>query len=329
MPEISRQGGGPVLRSPNFKIIFAAVLLVSFMTVGFTVAHKDVTITDGNKTKAVSTFAGTVSKLLKQEGITLGAYDAVDPGLETRLEDGATVCIKRGFTVTILVEGSEEKFVTLPAKVKDILAAANITIDDDDIVNPSRDAVLKAENSIQVSRVSTDRVVVQEEIPFKTVREPDRTLAKGINKTKVKGKPGLQENVYEVTFVDGKETERKLVDTKILQEPKDQVVYTGTLQIASRGGVEFSFERAITAVSTAYTYTGRNTYTGTRPKVGTVAVDPRVIPLGTRLYIENYGYGVARDIGSAIVGNRVDVFMESEAAARRWGRRTVKVYILK
>ena len=59
-----------------------------------------------------------------------------------------------------------------------------------------------------------------------------------------------------------------------------------------------------------------------------IAVDPRVIPLGTRLYVDGYGYGRALDVGGAIKGNRIDVFLPSEAECRRWGVRTVKVYIL-
>jgi len=80
-------------------------------------------------------------------------------------------------------------------------------------------------------------------------------------------------------------------------------------------------------VATAYSLDGR-TATGTRPGPGTVAVDPAVIPLGTRLYVEGYGYGRAEDVGSAIKGNRVDVYFEDPDRARQWGRRKVKVYIL-
>lgn len=81
--------------------------------------------------------------------------------------------------------------------------------------------------------------------------------------------------------------------------------------------------------ATAYTYTGNRTFTGTWPSRGTIAVDPAVIPLGTRLWIEGYGLGIAADTGSAIRGNKIDLFMETETECIKWGRRTVIIRILK
>ena len=70
------------------------------------------------------------------------------------------------------------------------------------------------------------------------------------------------------------------------------------------------------------------TATGTRAVRGVVAVDPRVIPLGTKLYIEGYGYAVAADTGGAIKGNRIDLVMNTVRECRKFGRRQVKVHIL-
>ncbi|MGI6005359.1 MAG: 3D domain-containing protein [Christensenellales bacterium] len=88
------------------------------------------------------------------------------------------------------------------------------------------------------------------------------------------------------------------------------------------------YSKVITCSATAYTATGNRTATGTVPSVGTVAVDPSVIPMGTRLYIQGYGFGVAADKGGAIKGNKVDVFFNSRTQCLNWGRRSVKVYIL-
>lgn len=80
--------------------------------------------------------------------------------------------------------------------------------------------------------------------------------------------------------------------------------------------------------ATAYCYTGNRTYTGTWPSRGTVAVDPAIIPLGTRLYVEGYGEGIAEDTGGAIQGHIIDLYMESEDECWAWGRRTVEVRII-
>lgn len=83
----------------------------------------------------------------------------------------------------------------------------------------------------------------------------------------------------------------------------------------------------ITFEATAYTWTGYRTATGTWPSRGTVAVDPRVIPLGTELYIEGYGPAVAADTGGAIKGQIIDLYMDSEHECLQWGRRKVEVQI--
>ena len=84
----------------------------------------------------------------------------------------------------------------------------------------------------------------------------------------------------------------------------------------------------ITFEATAYTWTGYRTATGTWPSRGTVAVDPRVIPLGTELHIEGYGPAVAADTGGAIQGQRIDLYMDSEHECWQWGRRKVEVRVL-
>ena len=87
-------------------------------------------------------------------------------------------------------------------------------------------------------------------------------------------------------------------------------------------------ERVMMMEATAYTWTGNRTASGTWPAVGTAAVDPKVITLGTKLYIEGYGPAVALDTGGAIRGHIIDLYMESEDECWAWGRRTVKVRII-
>ena len=79
-------------------------------------------------------------------------------------------------------------------------------------------------------------------------------------------------------------------------------------------------------VASAYTHTGNNTASGIYPHYGVAAVDTSVIPMGTKMYVEGYGYAIARDRGSAIKGNRIDLFFETRSEAMSWGVRRVKVY---
>ncbi len=109
-----------------------------------------------------------------------------------------------------------------------------------------------------------------------------------------------------------------------------RVINTRTyLSSVSRGARNAGFREAIYMESTAYSpLAGSHTASGTEVSVGLVAVDPSVIPLGTRLYVEGYGYAYAADTGGAIKGDRIDLFFDSEWQCEQWGRRTVKVYIL-
>ena len=84
----------------------------------------------------------------------------------------------------------------------------------------------------------------------------------------------------------------------------------------------------VTFEATAYTWTGYRTATGTWPSRGTIAVDPTIIPLGTRLFVEGYGEGIAEDTGGAIQGEIIDLYMLDRNEALSWGRRTVEVRII-
>ena len=92
----------------------------------------------------------------------------------------------------------------------------------------------------------------------------------------------------------------------------------------SRGG-----ERILTMEATAYTWTGQRTASGTWPAVGTVATDPEVIPLGTRLWVEGYGEAVAEDTGGLVKGNIIDIYLPTEDECWQWGRRQVEVRVIK
>jgi 3D (Asp-Asp-Asp) domain-containing protein len=132
---------------------------------------------------------------------------------------------------------------------------------------------------------------------------------------------------------------RKLVKTETIKQSKDRIVAVGTKvnspQMVSRGNETVSQEFYVTA--TAYTAncggcSGR-TRTGinlrSNPNMKVIAVDPRIIPLGSKVYVEGYGYAVAADTGSAIRGYKIDVFFPEKSSAFQWGRKRVKVKIIK
>ena len=182
-------------------------------------------------------------------------------------------------------------------------------------------------HGFQTKKIETHQV----EVPVSVQYERVDTLPKGTEEVLQEGTPGLDEVQEEVHYNHG-----EVVDTKELQRTtitpmKPKIIRAGTRDIE----VSRSYNRVkevITMEATAYLPTDGGgdgiTATGIPARHGVVAVDPNVIPLGTRVYIPGYGEAIAADTGGDIVGNRIDVVLEDYGSAMQFGRRTVDVYIL-
>lgn len=312
----------------NFLWVAAILLVISFAITGYAWARKDVQLVDDGHRKTVTTFAQTVGQLLADEGVTLGAYDQVEPSLETPLKKGMEITISRAFPVTVRVEDQVLEIETLPVTVREVLHKARVSLNPEDQVTPGLEELVSRGTEIIVTRIVTEEIVIEEEIPYQVVREKEPTLERGLTKVVQKGQKGMMQSIYRITYANGEEVNKELVSKTVVKAPVDEKVLIGDLQVVSRGGVDYRFRESKVVEATAYAHTGNRTKTGTWPKRGTIAVDPKVIPLGSKLYVEGYGPGKAEDVGSAIKGNRIDVFVDTEEEAKKWGRRTVKLYIL-
>lgn len=239
--------------------------------------------------------------------------------------------LNRAFDTTkniTLVMG--DKVTTISTKailVKDILRETDVEFKPEDRIIPGLEE--PAADTIRIIDVKTGIIAMETDVPFPTEKKYDGEMFKGDERVIQKGKKGLEKHIFEVTYEDGQEVERVIREKVVSRAPVKQVLALGTRQTVSRSGSTLEFDRMIQMSSTGYTHTGRMTYTDIWPTPGIVAVDPRVIPLGTRLYIDGYGHARAMDTGGAIKGNRIDLFFDSREEALRWGRRSVKVFILK
>ena len=167
------------------------------------------------------------------------------------------------------------------------------------------------------------------------------TLAPTASKVVSAGSPTIREKLLLFKRTSDSTVQVKVVSTRVIQYGKPKVVLSGILayehyaHLAKRGfeGTVRLANAALEMLATAYTANcygcSGMTKSGVRAGYGVVAVDPAVIPLGTRLYIKGYGSAIAGDTGGAIRGNRIDLGFDSSDAAFAFGARPVRVYILK
>jgi len=187
------------------------------------------------------------------------------------------------------------------------------------------------------SKDEVKEVELREPIPYPTLRKSSSELRSGTSKTVRAGVNGEKIVIYRVHMKDGQEVSREEISSKVVKQPVQEIVKSGSMpQFASRRGGYFGGHKVISMVATGYSASPKDnggnrsgrTAAGLRIGHGVVAVDPQYIPLGTKLYIEGYGYAVAADTGGAIKGNRIDLGYDSRSESQKIGRKSVRVHIL-
>ncbi|MDI6906862.1 MAG: ubiquitin-like domain-containing protein [Thermoanaerobacterales bacterium] len=309
-------------------LALAALLVMLVGLAGWAWAKKNVTVTDGDRSWRVVTYRDTVAGVLAECGLRLGPHDTVSPAPEEKLRDGARIRVLRAVPVAVRVDGQTRRLLTAAGSVGEVLRGCGITLGRYDFVEPDSVSPVRAGMTIKVTRVDLRVEERRVPVPYRVVRRPDGHLARGLYQVIRPGRTGEELQRWEIVCHDGEPVHERLVDRRTLSAPRHQVVAMGVAGTVSRGGRIIHFREARDMRATAYTYTGNNCATGVAPAPGIVAVDPQVIPLGTGLYIEGYGYARAMDTGGAVKGQTVDVFFTTRDAALQWGVRQVRVYVL-
>jgi len=298
---------------------------------------KQVTITVDGKESKYWTTADTVEEFFKEQKIVVEDHDKLNVTLDTEIKSELMITLEKAFNVTVVDGGKEEKVLSTSTTVADFLKQQGIKLKELDRVEPNLTEKIQKDSVVNIIRVEKVTDVVEEPIDFAVENRKDSTLAKGSEKVIQSGEKGLKKKEYEVIIENGKEVSRKLIREEVVKDSQTKIVAIGTkeiLQTTSRGD-EVVNEFYVT--STAYTAycNGCSGYTATginlraNPNIKVIAVDPSVIPLGTKVWVEGYGYAIAADKGKHIKGNRIDVFVPSKSEAYRWGRKTVRIKILK
>ena len=317
---------------------------------------KRVTLVDDGVPQQL-TAAGSVQRLLELQGVDLAERDQLNYQLRDILTDGMEVVISRAFDILVRDYGRDFELTLTEGSVAQALELAGLTLEGEDFVEPEADAALEPGMTIEVMRVvyrERERVTA---IDFEVERRNNANLDLGVNRVEQQGVRGEKRIVYSDRYVNGERVESTVVEEEIVTPPVPEIRVVGTRTVRLSPGVTpistlapppgliiengrpTNMVRQVhVGTATAYTYYGQGiTATGVPARLGHVAVDPRIIPYGSHLWIVSndgryvYGYAIAVDTGGFVRHANapiVDVYVPNSAFARQWGRRAVTVYVL-
>ncbi len=350
-------------------VLLAVVFIVAVVTTSATSIGDIVTIVEGDESRTVYTDSTLVKEIIGEQGIEVTNRDLICPAVNSELADDNTVIIRRLKLIDVYCDGKHVSYWTDANTYGEFLLNKPELADDDDICDVDYQAELKPSgNVVNITKISRAVQQVESEIPYKTKTVYDSNLEKGQRKVTTSGKNGKMVTSYNIEYHNGVEVLRSVGKQTVVEEPVEEVITEGTYVKPSSNttssatkpvsaapsseaslvvnGKPVSYKTVLTCQATAYDlsfescgkYPGSPGYgitaSGTYAKPGTVAVDPKVIPLGTKMYIVStdgsvvYGFCTAEDTGGAIKGNKVDLFYNTRQECLQFGRRNVLVYIL-
>lgn len=336
-----------LIRAAALVLVGAATVSVLSQTV---FAKNTYRITVGDQVVVHTTYETDPAEILEEAGVTVNDVDKVET-LPTDAEGVSEITVVRGQNVTINYCGERTEVIAYGETVEQLFDRLGISIrEESDIsVAPNAQVTEDMEISITTTIVSEDAYTVA--IPFETVYQKTDLLPAGKEVVLTKGVEGQTICTAEVTYVNGKEENRKVLSEKIATEPVTEVIAVGTGNGSAKKGEYIVGDGVlITETGDVLTFTHRRTFkataycrieeggeitsTGTPTRVGAIAVDPRVIPYGTRMFIATkdgayvYGVATAEDCGGSIKGERLDLFYETMDECVIFGVRDCDVYFL-
>ncbi len=345
-------------REPLNLILALFIVAGSLFTLTSFILVRDITIDDNGTKIQLHTFNRKVEDVLREAGLTLHSKDRVAPDLGESLSRVDAIEISRAYPVFVRIDGQEFDIWVTEGRVEDILGQSGIRLGEQDTINQGLSAETRPHMAIEITRIFKQLLTETAVLSYREVRQQNPSVDRGFTRVVQKGKDGLREDIIEVTYADGKEEERDLVDSQILRPRQDRIVEEGSnTMLTARGGRSIRFIKAMYVQATAYCsgtaesgcpidergysvctgkYSNGITATGVKAIAGTgdlnnphiISVDPRIIPLRSQVYIAGYGFARALDTGSSIKGHRIDILFPTHSAARRFGRRQLKIYLL-
>ena len=345
-------------------------------------------ITDGDRVTVHRSYSSDPYEVLTEAGIELEEEDTYETGYADGMNQ---ITVRRMQMVTVINRGAQSVIGTYGETTGSLLARMGITPGTGDTLSCSSET--QTYDGMTIELVHTETRIEEEDttVPYPVNYYEDPDLEPGAEIVLVPNAcpmeiNGLTHVKSEVTYRNGKEVSRVIVQETVQTKPVTQLVirgvdrtimeqpadpepaeqaapaassgaasgssssgssssggsrYDGSAEtdgnvIMTSSGESYTYVDVMTCSATAYTCEGYvgHTYSGTLARVGAIAVDPTVIPLGTKMYVVSndgqyvYGYCVAEDIGGGIKGNKIDLYFDTYAECWDFGVRMCTVYIL-
>jgi uncharacterized protein YabE (DUF348 family) len=304
------------------------VLQVRTQAVSFTLTENGISTTHEST-------GSTVGDALAQAGVKLNSADTVTPSLLSTLTPGLHVYVRYAQHLVVRTGGVDSDLYTQASTIGQALTDAGLA-QDGDVVVPERATAVRNNMVVGLTTIRDVKESKDTPIAYDTVYKYDANMASGTQKVTQAGADGYLRQEFIVKWINGMEVERQSLGETTVQ-PTQEVVTIGTKQQTAPPPAPNASApdgsqcwQTVTVWSTYYTAAsagGSRTATGTGVYKGIVAVDPRYIPLGTRMYVPGYGYALAADTGGGVKGYWLDVAY-GEGEAIDWYSHYVDICIL-
>ena len=317
------------------------------LAIHLTSAHTVTVVADGMAKSTVVYEGQTIADALQACGVTVDSNDKLTAPTTKQVSADMVIEVTRRHAVKFTADGETKDLLVEDTTVSALLAEQGIKLGKDDVVTPELTTKITADTDVTVQRVKYEEVTAEEAIPFTETVTNDSSLPRGVTRVDVQGQDGVQEVTRRNKIVDGVITESTVLSSTVLKEAVNQVSRVGTKDpngyatiesdgtVYDQNGNQVNYTKLLTGKCSAYTG-GGITATGAPAAFGRVAVNPNVIPYGTKLFICSpdgkvvYGYAVASDTGGACMRNTIiaDLYYDTLSECYQIGVRNMNVYIL-
>ncbi|MBO9598399.1 MAG: DUF348 domain-containing protein [Cohnella sp.] len=345
-------------------VLLSAILLFAVLTMFMSLLQpaeaKSISIVDNGVTSVIQTRSSDIQDVLAEQQIRVGPYDRLSM-TTGELVKGSTIVIDRAKSVTVKADGKEAVKYTTADSVGEAIKELNLSLGGEDRVSPALHTPVTEGMEVAITRVRTEVVESSQAVAFKVVEQKNADLTEGKTKVVKTGQEGQVVVRTAKVYEDGKLVGERVLEKTVSKPAVHQVVAIGTkkpevktltyngkpteaeAKIVQLNGKSVKVKRmlsnvTLTAYSAGFASTGKRkgdegygiTSSGAVVQEGrTIAVDPKVIPIGWWVYIEGIGFRRAEDTGSAVKGKKIDIYYDSEKYADRFGKKKgYTVYVI-